>query len=405
MNTKWILAGGIAAVLLIAGGLTLGGGEKNQQEPGTAEGSLFPDFDLNGATSIVVTHEGGSYTIERDGDRWGLASKDGYPVDLGKIRTLLLAVSGAKILARKTTDPDRHHLLGLGGEPESGDMHWRLLEIDGSHPASVILGQRPANTRRAQVFARRSAENETWLISINGLALPPEETDWIDKEILKIGRDRVRAARITHVDSEVLTVSKGDARDEHYGYLELGDRTLRYDSAPDGLGSALEYLSLNDVARADSLELDESQATRTSIWTWDGLRLDVRLYPIEDWHWATFEVFADPDGAPQADVLGPSPGEEPADEVIAEAEVTPETRQADVDALNARVSGWAFQLPAYNASSLMKRAADYVQPPPDPNEEEGGASEFLSPPGSPSDPDPDPDRVPEVEPGDGAGGE
>jgi uncharacterized protein DUF4340 len=377
MSAKTILIGGVVAAALITAGVMMGS-DPQTDETAPASGLFFPDFDENSAQAIEVAFEGGSYRLERDGETWGLASKGGYPVDLGKLRTLLLAIDGAEIVDQKTDDPTRHARLGLQDEPAQDDMHWRRLEVEGANGsplAALILGKRTGSGRLAQVFARRTGEDQTWLISVNGLSLPTADADWIDKQILKIGRDRVRSARVTHPDGEVLTVSKSDAKDAHYRFHELGDRELRYVSAPDGLGSALEYLKLDDVVRSDEMDFGDAQPTRASFWTWDGVRLDIDVFAVEDTHWARLSAAADPEGSPQ---FAAAEDDAATDTPLAEAQITPESRQADVDALNARLSAWTFQLPTYNASSLTKRATDYVEAPK-PVDEEGEESEFLSP--------------------------
>lgn len=399
MNTKTILIGGVIAAGLITAGVMLGGGSQTEVTE-QASGLFFPDFDVNNAQTIEVSYLDGSYRLERDGETWGLVSKGGYPVDVGKLRTLLLAVDGAEIVDEKTDDPTRHDRLGLLDAPGTGDLHWRRLDITGANDkslASLILGKRTGSGRLAQVFARRTGENQTWLISVNGLELPTTDADWIDKQIVKIGRDRVRAARVSHPDGEVLTVSKTDAKDEHYTFHELGERKLRYVSAPDGLGSSLEYLKLEDVVRADSMDFGDAQPTQVSIWTWDGVRLDIDVFAVEDTHWARLSAVADPEGSPRLAVAGPAPSEAADDEQVAEASITPESRQADVDALNAKLGPWAFQLPTYNASSLTKRASDYVEAPPKPEEDGEEPSDFLSPGTDTATPPPSaPDAPPEV---------
>jgi len=403
MNAKTILIGGVVAAGLITAGVMLSS-DPQTEETAQTSGLFFPDFDENGAQSIEVAFQGGGYLLERDGEVWGLASKGGYPIDIGKLRTLLLAIGGAEIVDRKTDDPTRHAKLGLQDEPAADDLHWRRLEItgdDGSPQASLILGKRTGNGRLAQVFARRTGEDQTWLISVNGLSLPTNDADWIDKQILKIGRDRVRAARVTHPDGEVLTVSKNDAKDAHYSFHELGDRELRYISAPDGLGSALEYLKLDDVVRAEAMDFGDAEPTRVSIWTWDGVRLDIDVYAVDDTHWARLFAVADPDGTP---LLATADEDASEDAPTAEAQITPESRQADVAALNAKLAPWTFQLPTYNASSLTKRATDYVEAP-NPAEQEGEQSDFLSPgtdtaPPPPQAPDAPLDQAAELAPED-----
>lgn len=380
MNSKTILIGGLVAAGLITAGVMLGGDSQPTTEV-QSTGLLFPKFDENSAQEVEVHYADGSYLLDREGEHWGLVSKGGYPIDIGKLRTMLLAIGNAEIVDQKTADPTRHAQLGLTDEAEVGDLDWRRLEIRGANGttlADLILGKRADNGRASQVFARRAGENQTWLVSVNGLALPPIDADWIDKQILKIGRDRVRAARVTHPDGEVVTVSKRDAKDEHYVFHELGGRKLRYVSAPDGLGAALEYLKLDDVSRADAMDFGDSVPTITSLWTWDGIRLDVRVYAVDDTHWATLVAVADPEGVP----LLPATGEEAsADDAAAEASITPASRQADIDTLNAKLSPWVFQLPTYNASSLTKRATDYIEAAPKPktDDEVDVTSDFSSP--------------------------
>ncbi len=375
MNAKTILIGGLAAAGLIAVGLMMGdGGEERTEEP--AKGLLFPDFDPNAAAVIDVAFDGGEYRIERDGDAWGLAPKDGYPVDLGHVRALLLAMDGAEIVDAKTKDPALHGRLGLDAQPTEGDVHWRRVTVrdaSGATAAAMILGKRPEG-RRDEAYARRDGEDQCWLVQLSAMQLPVDAEEWIPKDIIKVPRERIRAARVTHPDGEVVTVSKSAPDDAHYAFHELGERKLRYESAPDGLGSSLEYLKLEDVARDGAVELGDAQPTRVSLWTWEGVRLDVTITPKDDVHWATFVASADPDGAPSA---GAQDDGSEQDGAVAEAEVTPASRQAEVDEWNAKVAGWMFRLPAYNVTALSKRAADLVEKPK--AEGADGPPEFLTP--------------------------
>lgn len=384
MQAKTLLIGAVAAVALIAIGLALKDDGTEAAPPMSGE-PLFPGFDVNAATAFEVRHADGTYRIARDGDTWGLAAKGGYPVDIGKVRELLLAVSEIEIVDRKTDDPVLLPRLGLQQEPEEGDLHWRRLDVEagGDVAAAVVLGERPGRGRTTQAFARRADEDQAWLVEADGMRLHTDPLEWVDKAFLTVARERVRAVRVQHADGEVVTVSKQDASDDHFRYHELGERELRYASAPDGLASALQHLKLADVAPADEMELDASAATTTSFWTWDGIRVDATIVPVEDTHWATVSVAADPEGAPtppaeEAEDATQDGADGADEEVVAEAEVTPEQRRQDVDAWSARVEGWAFELPAYNVSSLTKSAQDMVKPPP--SAETGGEqSEFLAP--------------------------
>ncbi len=95
MNTKTIGILG-AALVALAGvtALTISHREKAVQSAET-HAKLFPNFtaSLKDAAKIVVQRKDGTFTLERSGTTWGLAEKNGYPVESEPVRKTLLALA------------------------------------------------------------------------------------------------------------------------------------------------------------------------------------------------------------------------------------------------------------------------------------------------------------------------
>ena len=75
------------------------------------------NLDINSVTRIDITGPGNmpQVTLERRPEGWGVVQRQHYPANVGTIRSLLLDLSEAKLLERKTRDPAQHAQLGLGG--------------------------------------------------------------------------------------------------------------------------------------------------------------------------------------------------------------------------------------------------------------------------------------------------
>ena len=101
-----------------------------------------------------------------------------------------------------------------------------------------------------------------------------------------------------------------------------------------------------DILKVD---FDAEPVALTTFKCYDGLVIDVTLAKVEDTTWAKVATSFVAPPAPPA----PAEGEEPAP--------APETiAQADVDAPQAKVDGWAFAIPSFKADALAHRMEDLL---------------------------------------------
>jgi hypothetical protein len=244
-----------------------------------------------------------------------------------------------------------------------------------------------------QVYVRKPGEAKSWLAN-GDVSLKEKGSDWLDKKILEVKRERIRAVEIRHADGEVVVVDreKPDAKDFTLHDIPEG-KDLTYPSAPTSVADALGYLNLEDVVPAESMDMKEDVSCTSRFSCFDGLTITVRTKEVGDKTYARFEASYE---APP-ETAGPSPASESkkddakdtsqasapeAKDGAAKTEEKPKTKtaeevQKEVTELNGRLSKWVYQIPSYNKSSFEKKKSellkDRVSPP-------AGATKTETPP-------------------------
>ncbi len=348
-STK-MLAIAAAALLL---GVVLVNTVDDDYDPADA-GLLLPDLKarLNDVTSVTIASGDESATLERRGERWTVADREGYAADTGKLRAGLLALADAARLEAKTANPERHAELGLAGDDST-----RVVLTGEGVDTAVILGN---VAQRSYRYARLDGAEQTWLIDGNP-ELPAAAADWLVKDLLDVDADDVVSVTITHADGEKIVISASDDVDAQYRVADIPDgRELRYASIVNAVAGVLNGLSLEDVRAAGEGEHDVETVFRSA----DGLVVTARRHEIDGVSWFAFD--AEAASAPPADEVaaeddgGDAPDAPAADD--SEDTVPAAERAATI---NAAVDGWLFRLPTYKRDQLTRRWEDLLKPLPD----------------------------------------
>lgn len=376
MSPKLLIVLTVLAVVLGGLALVVKGTSSRASEP-VELGPLFPGLAdrLNDATSVEVTTGEGTYTVRLEGGRWVLADKGGYPVKVEDVRGALWALSELERIQPMTDDPARYGRLGVQDRGTPSDAasepgkHIVLRNAAGKEIAALIVGQPRGSGRGLESFyARIPSEQRSWLVE-GKLPLPENADAWLDRQPVKLERKAVRAVETRHPNGDVVRISRPSAEQQTFGVEGIPEgRELRFATAASGMATALEYLSFEDVAPAATFESGEDAPVETTLWSFDGLRIDARIWSkTEDEHWVAFAASYDAP-APAAvadDVAGPALPT-PAEPDPAQAAAV-EKRAAD---LNERLVGWVYRVAPYNKGNLAKRMEDLTQPIAPPDEEE-----------------------------------
>jgi hypothetical protein len=358
MSRKSLLA--LVAAAVIAALLAVVGQQSSRSNAvgGERVGTLFlPGLgnDLNAVDQVSIQRAIGqsAVTLRRTDTGWVVDQQDGYPADVAKLRTALIALSEAKVLEEKTSNPDFYSRLGvesLDAESATGIG----ITISGANVSfpMFVLGSPSGDSSR---YARRADEATSLLIDADP-DIPSEASQWLVPEIVDIRSERVQRIEILHADGERTVISKASATDTNFSVEAIPEgRELQYPTVANVVGNALRELGLDQAARA-GVE-DPEPGVSSEFWTFDGLVITAsgRLFDDEPWVSiaARFESGQALDYATST-VDGSVAEETP----VGDADIL-----AEVDAINSRVLAWRFRIPSHIYDQMTRRMEDLLRAP------------------------------------------
>jgi uncharacterized protein DUF4340 len=373
---------GIAVASVLLALVTFAAG--NQWGGGKATGEkLVPTLadTIRQVTGLEIRQGEETVALERaQNGTWSLKSRGGYPVDVAKVRALLVGLGQAELVEPKTSKPDRYAALELE-DPEQKGAKSRLLRLmgaDGKAISEVVLGKRRmaghGTGQTGGTYVRKPDNPQTWLASVE-LDVPLAAKDWVKTSVLaldaaKIDRVSVEipgeqplkierpappaAPKEAKADANakaeaaktdaVKTDAKGAkapewahppfelAKPAFVGFPTDGKK-LKDASAAETLARAVASVDLEDVRKLAAPPAGEG-ASVVKVESADGLAATLRLRKEGDAHWLTITVTGREGDAKKT-----------AEEIAA------------------RTQGWEFKLPTWKADAILKKRADLIEAP------------------------------------------
>ncbi|HUD43415.1 MAG TPA: DUF4340 domain-containing protein [Dokdonella sp.] len=325
--------------------------------------------------------------LERKDAGWVVANRDGYPADSGKLREFVLKLADATVLEPKTASQDRYPAIGVE-DVAAADAKGVRVEIDGPKtPVRLIVGTFNG-AGGGGTFVRRADEAQSFLAS--GTLTPEKNpTEWLSRDLVD-----VPAAQIAEVTIEkagkTLRVFKQDAAEENFRIADLPKgREASSPAAANPLASGLAGLRI-DGARPASAAAAPASAVKARYAAFDGRVVEVTAWQADGKHYAQFAASLDEARADahaeaaqaQAKAAQPAPADaaaaegQPAadaeraagDSAAAAADAAPDRAarlaavRTEVEALQRRFAGWAFEIPAHKYASFDKSIDDLLKP-------------------------------------------
>ena len=293
-------------------------------------------LDINSVTRIDVTGPGNmpQVALERRPEGWGVVQRQHYPANIGTIRSLLLDLSEAKLLERKTRDPAQHAQLGLGGIEQLDAKGQQVTLHSADSSRSVRIGTSPGG--RSATYVRDANEDQGWLVD-RTFTVPSEPRRWLDPNLLDIGMEQVSRMEVRHPDGERIEGQRMEgAEDVKFAVLNLPEgAVLKSEYALNRMASAITSLSLEDVMPASQTAIYLKDAAWARYEFYQGFSLEVSLFPVGVERYARFAVH-----------LGEDMSEE---------------SRAQANLLARHLENWAFRIPSFAYDSMALRWPDILQ--------------------------------------------
>ena len=335
MNAKSLL---ILLVLLVAGAavylVSTGKSKINSAEsigspilPGLYEALNEVDaLHFTGPGNKVIT------TLRRAEENWVVDERNGYPADIAKIRSVVLALAEAKIMEQKTSNKELYSKLGVESVDLSDAGGVQVGVHYGDHAQALIVGK-PGPQINKNRYVRRADDAASWLVD-RKLDVQYDVTHWLRKDILSVEPAEVAAVTIMLSDGSNLDIKNDNSEENNFIVTNLSDPSAQViDAELHQVTNALSSFQLLDVM--DEEKFGEHDSTMVVVYQLkSGASIKFSGYEVDKDHFVSIEV----------DISDSS------EESSAEQDV-----QTFVRELQERTAGWVFKIPNVSYDSMYKR--------------------------------------------------
>ncbi len=289
----------------------------------------FPALRANpdAVAKVTIQTKDGSVILTRTSpETWIAPDHYAYPAATERVARLVRQLNDMRLVEAKTANEARYQRLEV--EDISDQSNTRLIRLEdeqGGLIAEVLMGKRHFRLTGSQptgTYIRMLGEPQSWLAS-GGFELDPEIQTWLDQLVVGIPGERVARIEVQPAEGEGYAASR-----------QAVDTPLALDNLAEGetpneqadlrqLEGAFAQVRLADVRPMAEMTSWPEEGYTVSLSTFDGLGINAELVLIDDLPWARFT--ATETALPEGEA------------------VTDEVRQ-EIESLNNRANGWAYQI-------------------------------------------------------------
>ncbi|MBV9343552.1 MAG: DUF4340 domain-containing protein [Gammaproteobacteria bacterium] len=344
MSARRVLGLLVAAVLIIAFAIWVS--SLRHLERATLSGDLvLPGLAraVNTVTTVRLQKAGDTHTTLKRQDGGWVVEERAWPADMSKVRRLLLDLGSLNVVEEKTRVPANYPQLGVEdlGPKATGTR----VDVTGAARGwSLIVGKSSsAKSGYVRVLGREQS-----LLAAPLLAVEADPKQWLERTLVDLPAERVREIEERPEHAAAFKVARASKEEAHFSVAPLPKgRELSAPGAADSLAAALSGLTLDDVRKAGGVPA----ASRALFRTFDGLEI---------------EASGRKDGPRSCLTLS--------------ARATDPAAQSQAQALNARWSGWEFDIPDYKYAAIFSSLEELLKPLPEKKPASGKKPTTAGPP-------------------------
>lgn len=317
---------------------------------------IYPELmsTINDIDEIRLAKEKQSFTMRRKDGQWSVQEKSGYPANLDKIRQLLISIAELKYLEAKTSDPKLYDKISVEDiKTENAQSIQVTLKKGQDTLVDLLIGK--DKSHKKQVYLRKMGDKQSWLAT-GMLSIDRESTDWLDKKIVDVAKERIRQVDISRFDGDKILISKSKFENEGYDLADIPeDMEVKMPSDIDDIAGLLADLTLEDVIEASKVNFETS--TQAEFISYDGMKVTLSATTVDGKNYAKLVAAAVPATKTRPEKKeGQKEDDKSSKYLKTEAEV-----KQDIESLNKKFKTWAFALPQYKMNILAKKRDDLLK--------------------------------------------
>ncbi len=321
---------------------------------------MFPAIASDPDAIRTIEIQGRNYqlALNRQGDEWVAPAMGNYPVKAGPIGQMVAGIASLKPFEAKTDNPEFYAAIGVQDPAPDNPATAIIARGENGQPLADMVVGRPSRSigfnPLGGTFIRRRGEAQTWLAE-GVVVVPGLLSDWFDSVVHIPGPD-IKRITILEGDTVVFDAEKTDLVAGRYTLLTLDPKyaseegLVAADNAVKGVATGVVSTTF-ESARAESELVRGPDARTIRFLTREDMQLEVRIGEIDGETWVAYSATAPAGG----------PGE------------------AKAKTISDRTAGFAFKLPTYRTTPLLRQVAELVEKPLENQALPAGVPGFAAP--------------------------
>jgi hypothetical protein len=350
MKSQSFIALVLVTVLAVgAAGASVWQRQKNIELPDLPK-TLFPGLidKINDVAALSIVTPTSKFSINKNEDgTWGVPERGGYPVKFETVKQAVVGMISLKPMAAKTKRADNYAKLNVD-DPANGGGGKIITFIDanGENLSALTIGTTKSgstDTRLGWYYVRRPDQERAWLVE-GRIDTWEDVTRWLDSSMPTVARTRIWSATSIAEDGSQAVVIREHPGKDNFEVQDLPEgKKVAYSTGPNALGSAMGFLSFDDVKSVEDVK-DWIVVHTTQFRTFDGLIVELKVFAGEqDEKWVQFDFSTDFEALESLSIPDEQKKHLKGKEVV-EKEATDNQNQ---------FGKWAFKLPDYKIKDLL----------------------------------------------------
>lgn len=338
---------------------------------------------LDTVQQISIQTASDHFSLSKQGEQWGLDSRQHYPVASSKVNALLLGLAGLSRMEEGTANPELYSHIGVEAvtEPDAKSVLVIASTAEAKPLAALLVGTSSVaktDTTQQEIYVREPEAKQSWRVMGN-IPLVRQPLDWVEKAVADINAPDIQSVTIQPATGEPIHIFKESAEQSEFSIANLPENATAKTSEINLLSGFLSNLDLEDVQAVDGLKLSEAPAFTAEFKQFDGLSVQMGVKTAENGQrYAMFTANAPAETAApvtetvteNSDSNAVSTGTDDAASETATAEAVTDENTAAAESpatpaeskpsaaeqattLNQRWQGWAYVLPNWKLDRIV----------------------------------------------------
>jgi len=297
-----LILAGITAVSVVAA--TVAVVDRADQFETEAKGvSMFPTLAdrANDVAKVIITSHKEKIEVEKGKANWILKSKDGYPVDIGKIRRIVAGLATLRRLEPMTADPKKHAKLEVE-DVTSKDARSKIVAIEdgkGKSMGKVIIGKLELITSHANVpglYIRLPGDKQSWRAE-GEIVIPSSAENWLINRVIDIKKKAVKRISFSDAGEKASAFAvQREAAGKNFTLTPKPKKGALAQGKAKELEDLLSEVELQDVRKKGKIQFT-ANVRKVEIETFDGLVIKLDVLKLMDKFWVNFKAESTKDDA------------------------------------------------------------------------------------------------------------